>query len=84
MFWFQGPGWLPGIAGNARSHGNDRKIHKRDQTLIQTKTNINKLCFGKISLQRKVRIKFSVDSWFSNVLYGKKTTEMSEINRKLS
>ena len=40
--------------------------------LNQTKRNINKLCLGKISLQKTLRIKFSVDSGFSNELYGKK------------
>ena len=34
--------------------------------------NTNKLCLGKISRQKAVRIKFSVDSAFSNMFYGKK------------
>ena len=34
--------------------------------------NINKLCLRKISLQKLVRMKFSVDSGFSNVFCGKK------------
>ena len=40
----------------------------------------------EISRQKVERIKFSVDSAFSNMLYGKKkeNPEMSEINRKLS
>ena len=63
------PGRFPRIAGN---HGNNRKIHKSDQTLNQTKRDINKLCLGKISLQKTVRMKLSVDSGFSNVFYGKK------------
>ena len=66
------PGWLPGIAGNARNHRNNRKLHKSDQTLNQPKRDINKLCLGKISLQKTVRMKLSVDSGFSKVLYGKK------------
>ena len=69
MIW---PGRFCGIAGNAGNHGNDRKIHKRDQTLNQTKRNINKLCSGKISLQKTVRINFSVDSGFLTVLCGRK------------
>ena len=43
-----------------------------DQTLNHTKRNINKLCLGKISLQKTVTMKLSVDSRFSNVFYGKK------------
>ena len=38
----------------------------------ETKRNINKLCLGKILLQKTLRIKFFVDSGFSNELYGKK------------
>ena len=39
---------------------------------------------GKISRQKVVRIKFSVDSAFSNMFYGKNgKPEMLEINRKL-
>ena len=34
--------------------------------------NINKLCLGKISRQKAVRIKFSVDSAFSSMFYGRK------------
>ena len=64
-----GPGRFPGIAGN---HGNDGKSHKSHQIPSQTQRNINKLCFGKISRKKAVRIKFSVDSAFSNMLYGKK------------
>ena len=63
---------IPAITESAGNQGNDGKFHKRDQTLNQTKRNINKLCLKKISLQKRVRIKFSVDSEFSNVLYGKK------------
>ena len=40
--------------------------------LNQTKRNINKLCLGKISLQKALRQTFSVDSRFSNELHGKK------------
>ena len=40
--------------------------------LNQTKRNINKLCLGKISLQKALRQTFSIDSGFSNELYGKK------------
>ena len=69
FFW---PGRFHEIAGNARNHGNNRKFHKSDQILNQTKRDINKLCLGKISLQKTVRMKLSVDSGFSNVFYGKK------------
>ena len=65
----RGPGRFPGIAENARNHGNNERFHKSDQTLNQTKRNINKLCLGKISLQKAARMKLSVDSGFSN---GKK------------
>ena len=39
---------FPGIAGNAGNHGNNRKFHKSDQTLDQTKGDIDKLHLGKI------------------------------------
>ena len=66
------PGQFARIAGNAGNHGYNRKFHKSDQTLNQTKRDINKLCLGKISLQKTVRMKLSVVSGFSNMLYGKK------------
>ena len=66
------PGRLPGIAGNAGNHGNDGKFHKSHQILNQTKRNINKSCLGKNLRHKTVRIKFSVDSGFSNELYCKK------------
>ena len=56
------PGRFPGIAGNAGNHGNDGKFHKSHQILNHTKRNINKLCLGKISRQKTVRIKLSGDS----------------------
>ena len=40
--------------------------------LTKLNENINKLCMGKISLEKTLRIKFSVDFRFSNELYGKK------------
>ena len=67
-----GPGRFPGIAGNDGNHGSNRKFYKTHQTLNQTKRDINKLCLGKISLQKTVRMKLSVVSGFSNMLYGKK------------
>ena len=60
------------IAGNAGNLGNDGKVHKSHQILNQIEGNINKLRLGKILLEKAVRIKFSVDSSFSNMLYGKK------------
>ena len=66
------PGRFPEIAENAGNHRNNRKIHKSDQTFNQTKRDINELCLGKISLQKTVRMKLSVVSGFSNMLYGKK------------
>ena len=60
---------FPGIAGN---HGNDGKFYKSHQILNQTKRYINKLCLGKISRYKTVRIKFSVDSGFSNKPYDEK------------
>ena len=68
----KGPGRFPGIAGNAGNHGNDGKFHKSHQILSQTKSSIKKLCLGKISRYKAVRIKFSVDSGFSNKPYDKK------------
>ena len=66
------PGRFPGIAGNAENHGNHGKFHKSYQILNQTKRYINKLCLEKISRYKTVRIKFSVDSGFSNKPYDKK------------
>ena len=63
---------IAGNAGNAGNHRKDVKFHKSGQILNQTKRNINKLCLGKVSLQKTLRIKVSVDSGFSNELYGKK------------
>ena len=60
-FW---SGQFPVIAGNAGNNGKDGKFNKSDQILDQTKRNINKLCLGKISLRKTLRIKFSVDSGF--------------------
>ena len=57
-------GQFPGIARNSGNNGKDGKFHKSDQILDQTKRNINKLCLGKISLQKTLRIKVSVDSGF--------------------
>ena len=68
---FRWPGRFPGIARNAGNHGNI-KFHKSDQTLNQTKRDIDRFCLGKISLQKTVRMKFTVDSEFSNVFCGKK------------
>ena len=65
-------GLLPRIAGNAGNHGKDGKFYKSNQILNQTKRNINKLCLGKISRHKTVRINFSVDFGFSNELYGQK------------
>ena len=62
------PGRFTGNAGNAGNHRKDGKCHKSDQILNQTKRNINKLCLGKISLQKTLRIKFSLDSGFSSRL----------------
>ena len=53
------------------SYEDDRKFEKSQQILNQTK-RINELYLGNISRQKTVRIKFSVDSVFSTMLYGKK------------
>ena len=50
--------------------------------LYQTKRNINKLCSGKISLQKTLRIKFSIDSGILNELYGKKQKHENTRNRQ--
>ena len=49
-----------------------KEIESSDQILNQTKRNINKLCLGKISLQKTLKIKFSVDSGFTHEIHGKK------------
>ena len=54
------------------NHGNDGKFHKTHQILNQTKRYINKLCLGKVSSSKTVRIKFTVDSGFLNKPYDKK------------
>ena len=65
----------------SRKYGN---MYKSVQTLNQTTRDINKLCLGKISFQKTVRLKFSLDSEFLNVLYGKKRKpENAGINKKL-
>ena len=51
------PGRFPRIAGNAGNNGKDKKFHKSDQILDQTKRNINKLCLGKISLRKTIKSK---------------------------
>ena len=66
------PGQFSGIAGNAGNYGKDGKFHKNDQILNRTERSVNKLCSRRISLQRTLRIKLSVDSSFTNELYGKK------------
>ena len=70
-------GQFPGIAGN---HGSDGKFHK---ILNQSKRYIIKLCLRKISRYKIVRIKFSVDSGFSNkgFMIRNENTETREINR---
>ena len=60
---------IPGIAGN---YGNDGKFHKSHQIHNQTKRSINKLCLGKLSCYKTVRIEFSVHSGFSSKPYYKK------------
>ena len=66
------PDRFPGITWNAGNHANDGKLHKSHQKRNKTKRYINKLCLGKISLYKTVRIKFSMDSGFSNKPYDKK------------
>ena len=58
------------------------KFQKSDQILNQPKENINKLCLGKISLEKTITINFSVDSTFSNELYGKKRKPRSARNKQ--
>ena len=78
-------GRFPGIVENAGNHGNDGKFHKSHQILNQTKRNINKLCLGKISLQKTLRIKLFVDPGFRMSSMGKnENPETPELNRKLS
>ena len=75
------PGQFPGNAGN---HGNDRKFVKSHQILYQTKRYINKLCLGKISCYKTVRIKFSVNSGFSNKPYDKKRKHRNTANQQIA
>ena len=72
---------FPGIAGN---HGNDGKFYKSHQILNQTKRYINKLCLGKISRYKTVRIKFSVGSEFSNKPFDKKRKQGNTRNQHKS
>ena len=60
-------------ARNAGSHRMDRKFHKSQQILNQIKRNINKLCLGKISCQKAVRINFTWICIFANILQTMKT-----------
>ena len=76
------PGRFPGIAGNAGKHKNDGKFHKSHQICNQTQRNINELCLGKNSHHKTVKIKFSVDSGFSNMSYGKKRKPGSARNQQ--
>ena len=72
---YNGKIWARSIPWNHQKHQKpqkDGKFHKTHQILNQTKRSINKLCFRKISLQKTLRTKFSVDSRFSNELCGKK------------
>ena len=62
---------IPCNCRNGENYENDRKFHESHQILSQSERIINKLCSGKIC-QNRVRIKSSVDSMFSNMLYGKK------------
>ena len=64
--------WPGQFSGNAGNHGNDRKFLKSHQILYQTKRYINKLCLGKISRFKTVRMNFSVYSGFLNKPYHKK------------
>ena len=69
---FEEPGRFLGIAGKGGNHGNHGKYHKSHEIVNQIKRSINKLCLTKVSRQKVVRIEFSVNSAFSNMLYGKK------------
>ena len=64
-----GPGRFSGIA---RNHGNDENFHKSHQMLNQTKRYINKSCLGKIRHNKKVRVKFFLNSGFVINSYDKK------------
>ena len=60
------PGRFPGIARNAGNHGHDGEFHKSRQCLTRQKETLINYVLGKISHHKTVRIKFSVDSEFSN------------------
>ena len=66
------PGRFPGITRNAGNYGHDGKFHKSRQCLTRQKETLINYVLAKISRHKTVRIKFSVDSEFSNMLYGKK------------
>ena len=66
----KGPRQFTRIAGNAGNHGKDGKFHESHQILNQTKGNTNRLCLRKVSRQKVVRIKFSMNFACSNMLYG--------------
>ena len=63
---------IPQNCRKSRKSRNDGKFHENHQILNQSKRCINKLCLGNISGYKTVRIKFSVDSGFSNKHYDKK------------
>ena len=65
-------------ARNAGSHRNDRKFHKSQQILNQIKRNINKLCLGKISCQKAVRINFTWILHFRKHIANNENQEMLE------
>ena len=52
--------------------------------LTRLKETLNELCLGKISRHKTVRIKFSMDSGFLNMLVKNEKPETPEINRKPS
>ena len=67
------------------NYGNDRKYHKSQQVLNQTKRNINELCLEKNLTSRHSKNKIFRGFRFSNMLYDKKENpEKPRINRKLA
>ena len=76
------PGRFPGIPDTPELTEMTKNFRKVTKYLTKLKKNINKLCLVKISRHKTVRIKFSVDSGFSNELYGQKRKSRNARNQQ--
>ena len=63
----------------------NRKFHKNDQILNQTKRNINSVCFGKISVKKRLEQNFPLIPRFRiGSMVKSENPETPGINRKPS